>query len=312
MTRLDLAAARRFRLSRRAAREAVRSGRVDVNGQVRDEPGVEVSASAALTFHPSRPARRKVRTVLSVLAEEEDFLIVDKPAGLLSVPTPERESDTLLSRVLDYLHHRYRRRPSAFVVHRLDRDTSGALLFARTRPALHHLQAPFREHRIDREYLALVEGEPPASGSFHADLIRDAGVGKRGVAREGQAGKRALTRYRVVEKLHRASLVSVRPETGRTHQIRVHFAAAGHPVVGDRVYGRARGTVSLEAPRQMLHARRLGFPHPRTGAPVAAESPLPEDFVRIVAALRRLSAAETRVPAGLAGGKKKRPDRSGR
>jgi 23S rRNA pseudouridine1911/1915/1917 synthase len=294
--RLDLAVSRAFSLSRRAAREAVRAGRIEVDGVSADEPGLDVPETAKLAFHPSRPARYRVSTRLSVLAEDDDFVIVDKPAGLLSVPTAEHEKDTLLARTLDYLHHRFGRRPLAFVAHRLDKDTSGSVVFARNRPALHFLQDLFRRHAIEREYLALVEGTVADSGTFSDDLVADAGSARRGVARPGQPGKWAVTRYRAMEKLVGATLVSIELETGRTHQIRLHFAAAGHPVLGDRVYGRSRqSTVGVgsrqsklpEIPRQMLHARRLGFPHPSTGKPVRAESPLPEDFVRVLEVLRR-------------------------
>lgn len=300
--RLDLLVSRVFSLSRRAARDAVRAGRIDVEGIAADEPGRDVSEGVKLAFHPSRPARYRVSTRLSVLAEDDDFVIVDKPAGLLSVPTADREKDTLLARTLDYLHHRFGRRPVAFVVHRLDKDTSGSVVFARNRPALHFLQDLFRRHAIEREYLALVEGDVPDSGAFSADLVRDTGAARRGVARPGEQGKRAVTRYRAVEKLAGATLVAVELETGRTHQIRVHFAAAGHPVLGDRVYDapapwRRRAPPPLEAPRQMLHARRLGFPHPKTGQRVLAESPLPEDFNRVLATLRRKSRS-ARGPGG--------------
>jgi 23S rRNA pseudouridine1911/1915/1917 synthase len=289
--RLDLAVAQKFGLSRRVAREAVRSGRVDVDGAACDEPGREVTEQAALLFHPDRPLRRRVRTRLTVLYEDDDVLIVDKPAGLLTVPTEARENDTLWSRALHYLQHRYGGRPHAGIVHRLDKDTSGALVFARNRAAHHELQDRFRTHAIDREYVALVEGAPKDTGTFDADLVREGGL-RRTIARAGQEGRRAVTRYRTLERFPAAALVSVRPETGRTHQIRVHFSAGGHPVLGDRVYGNAK-----LAPRQMLHARRLGFPHPRTGEKVSAESPVPEDFEKIL--------------SGLRAAKKKRPGKAG-
>jgi 23S rRNA pseudouridine1911/1915/1917 synthase len=294
--RLDLAVSRVLSLSRRAAREAVRAGRIEVDGVAADEPGRDVPETAKLAFHPSRPARYRVSTRLSVLVEDDDFVIVDKPAGLLSVPTAEHERDTLLARTLDYLHHRFGRRPLAFVVHRLDKDTSGSIVFARNRPALRFLQDLFKSHAIEREYLALVEGTVPDSGTFSADLVADAGSARRGVARPGEQGKRAVTRFRAIEKLAGATLVSVELETGRTHQIRVHFAAAGHPVLGDRVYGvKLRESRLAESPRQMLHARRLGFPHPRTGKPVRAEAPLPEDFVAVLEGLRKKSRVADRV-----------------
>ena len=286
--RLDLAVARTFSLSRRAAREAVRAGRIDRDGKTVDEPGLDVPEGVSLSFHANRPARRRVRTRLSVLYEDDDVIVVDKPAGLLTVPTAERESDTLHARTLDYLQHRYGRRPYAGVVHRLDKDTSGALVFARNRAALHALQALFRAHDIEREYLAIVAGNPPESGILDADLVRDAGLGRRGVARRGEPGRRAVTRYRVLERLSGASLVSVSLETGRTHQIRVHFLSIGHPVIGDRVYRpRAASTAPPEAARQMLHARRLGFAHPSTGASVLVEAEPAADFQTALAALRR-------------------------
>jgi len=292
--RLDLAVAQRFGLSRRAARDAVRAGRVEVGGAVRNEPGMELPEGSKLDYHPNRPARASVRTRLSVLVEDPLFLIVDKPAGLLTVATEAREKDTLWSRALHYLQHRYGGRPHAGIVHRLDKDTSGALVFARNRAAHHELHDRFRTHAIDREYVALVEGAPADSGTFDADLVREPGL-RRSVARPGQEGRRAVTRYKTVERLGDAALVSIRPETGRTHQIRVHFSAAGHPILGDRVYARP-GTGARSAPRQMLHARRLGFPHPRTGETVSAESPLPDDFEKVLSLLRA---------------KKKRPGKAG-
>jgi 23S rRNA pseudouridine1911/1915/1917 synthase len=298
--RLDLAVARSFGLSRRAAREAVRSGRVDVDGVPADEPGREVSDGAKVSFDPARAQRRSVRSRLPVLYEDADVLIVDKPAGLLTVPTEAREKDTAWSRSLHYLQRRYGGRPYAGIVHRLDRDTSGALAFARNRDALHVLQELFRTHAIEREYAALVAGAPPDRGTFDADLVREPGL-KRRTARAGQTGRRAVTRFRTLERLPDAALVAVRPETGRTHQIRVHFAEAGHPVLGDRVYGTASGAAD-RAPRQMLHARTLGFRHPATGKTVSAEAPLPEDFERSLAALR---AAQKKRP-GVAGPRKDR------
>ncbi len=303
MVRLDLAVARAFRLSRRAARDAVRAGRVDRDGVTLDQPGLDVADDARLTWDPNRPPRHNVRTRLAVLHDDEDVLIVDKPAGLLTVPTAERESDTLHARALDYLQHRYHRRPYAGIVHRLDKDTSGALVFARNREALHALQSLFRVHDIEREYIALVAGEPPDSGILDADLVRDAGLGRRGVARRGEAGRRAVTRYRVIERLRGAALVAIHLETGRTHQIRVHFLSIGHPVLGDRVYRTGHGDGAVpSAPRQMLHARRLGFRHPRTGEGIGVEAAAPADFERALAALRergkpRPSAGNARRPA---------------
>jgi 23S rRNA pseudouridine1911/1915/1917 synthase len=284
--RLDLAVAEAFDLSRRAAREAVRRGRVDVDGAAVDEPGLSIPPDARIELHPDRPARRSVRTRLTVLYEDADVLVVDKPAGLLTVPTEAREKDTLWTRAIHYLQHRYGGRPYAGIVHRLDKETSGALVFARNRSALHALQELFRRHAIDREYVALVEGTLPDRGTFDADLVRSAGL-RRSVAKLGEEGKRAVTRFESIESLAGATLVSVRPETGRTHQIRVHFAEAHHPILGDRVYGPRPPHPGPSAPRRhMLHARRLGFSHPRTEEPLSVEAPLPEDFALVLSLLR--------------------------
>ena len=296
--RLDLLVSRRFGLSRRAARDAVRTGRVDVGGTPRDEPGFDVPEDAEIRFDPGRPERRKVRSRLSVLLEDPLFLIVDKPAGLLTVQTAEHESDTLVALALSYLQHRYRRRAWVGVVHRLDKDTSGALVFARTREALRDLQEKFRRHAIEREYLAIVEGDLPKAGVLDAALVADRGDRRRGIARGGEPGKRAVTRYEPIEAFGRATLVSISLETGRTHQIRVHFSEAGHPVVGEPVYRRRGAAPRVDAPRQMLHARRLGFEHPETGEPVRAVSPVPADFDAVLSGLRR-SKKKPRTSRGL-------------
>jgi 23S rRNA pseudouridine1911/1915/1917 synthase len=283
--RLDLAVSRAFGLSRRTAREAVRAGRVDVGGATVQEPGTAVEAETRIDYHPERPLRRRSSVRLSVLYEDGDVLVVDKPAGLLTVPTQAREKDTLWGRAIHYLQQRYGGRPYAGIVHRLDKDTSGALAFARNRDALHFLQECFRRHAIEREYLALVDGAAPEEGLLDADLVAAPGL-RRTIARPGESGRRAITRYRTVERLAGASLLSIRPETGRTHQIRVHLAAAGHPILGDRVYAPPGGAAAKAAPRQMLHARALGFTHPRTGRPVRAEAPIPEDLAAVLAHLR--------------------------
>jgi 23S rRNA pseudouridine1911/1915/1917 synthase len=295
--RLDLAVSRRFGLPRRKAREAVRAGRIEAGGVTWDEPGRDVPENIVLAYHPDRPPRRRVRTRLDVLAETPDFLIVDKPAGLLTVPTGEQERDTLLARALDYVHHRYRRRPWVGIVQRLDRDTSGALVFARTRPALASLQQQFREHSTLREYLAIVEGDLSRPGTFAQSLARDSRSLRRSVARHPREGRRAVTHYEVRERLGDATLVSVRLETGRTHQIRIHFAETGHPVLGDRVYRPPRlPSPPLEASRQMLHARLLGFADPSTGEAVEVSSPLPQDFRETLARLRALERRKKKEP----------------
>ncbi|HWC65095.1 MAG TPA: RluA family pseudouridine synthase [Thermoanaerobaculia bacterium] len=287
--RLDQRVAREHSLSRRRARDYVETGRVDVDGTTCRERGRDVPDAARVTLDVNRPAVGDVRTKLAVLHEDAHLIVVDKPAGLLTLPTEAHEKDTLLSRVNAYLQHRYRKRPYVGVVHRLDKETSGAVVFARSRETLHGLQELFRRHDVEREYVALVEGRvAKASGTIGLDLVRDAGDRRRGTARRGETGVRAVTHYRVLRPMAAATLVALRLETGRTHQIRVHLAAIGHPVVGDAVYRPKRFSgPPLEARRQMLHARTLGFRHPETGERIHVESEPPADFRERLDALSR-------------------------
>jgi 23S rRNA pseudouridine1911/1915/1917 synthase len=287
--RLDQIVSRKFSLSRRKSREYVESGRVEIGGVVCMEPGAAVEESSEVRLDLNRPAAHKVRTRLTVFHEDDDLLMVEKPAGLLTLPTEGAEKDTLLSRVNSYLQHRFKKRPYAGVVHRLDKETSGVLVFARNRETLRGLQELFKAHQIERVYLALVEGNVVReSGTAGFDLVRDRGDRRRGVARRGESGLHAVTHFEVKERLRGATLLALKLETGRTHQIRVHMAALGHPVVGDRVYRpRTREAPSIAAPRQMLHAARLALAHPGSGKWLAAESPLPEDFRQVLERLRQ-------------------------
>lgn len=290
--RLDRRVSEKFKLSRRKAREYVESGRADVEGVVCREPATEVSDETRITLDLNRPAVRDVRMRLSILHEDRDLIIVDKPAGLLTLATEARERETLVARVNLYLARRYRGRPFLGVVHRLDKETSGAIAFARNRKALTFLQDLFRRHDLDREYVAIVEGSPRQnSGTIDLPLVRDRGDRRRGVARGDDEGRPAITHYRVLELLSGAAFVSLTLETGRTHQIRIHLASIGHPVLGDRVYRpRSAPAPPLEVGRQMLHARRLALRHPSTNERVDVSAPLPKDFERALESLRRRAA----------------------
>lgn len=287
--RLDKLASERFGLSRRAAQDAIRNGRIDLGGDRCDEPGREVEPDAPIAFFPNRPKMRKVEGRLRVLHEDRHLLIVDKPAGLLTLPTDERERDTLLDRAGRYLSIRYGTRPYVGIVHRLDKDTSGALALARSPSVGKQLQGLLKSHDIERQYLAVVEGAVRReSGTIDLALITDRGDLRRGVAREEGEGRHAVTHFRVVERFGPvATLLAVWLETGRTHQIRIHMAEMGHPVVGERVY-RPREQPRCKATfhRQALHAQTLGFRHPVTGEPVRAEAPVPEDMAALLTDLR--------------------------
>ena len=289
--RIDKLVAERFALSRRAAQEAVRNGRVELAGVLCDEPGREVEPDAELAFFPNRPKARKVAGRLRVLYEDRHVLIIDKPAGLLTLPTPDRERDTLLDRVSRYLTLRHGGRAFAGVVHRLDKDTSGALAVAKSPEAVRAFQELFRAHDIERQYLAVVEGVMPReAGTIDLALVTDRGDLRRGVARRPGEGRRAVTHYRVIERFGTvATLVACWLETGRTHQIRIHLAEQGHPVVGDAVY-RPKEQPRCKATfhRQALHAQTLGFVHPLTKETIRVEAPLPTDMEALVLDLRNL------------------------
>jgi 23S rRNA pseudouridine1911/1915/1917 synthase len=287
-------------LSRRKAREVIEKGQVSVDGASVREAGREVPEGAGVAFDPNRKALPRARCTLGVLHEDEHVLVVDKPAGLLTVPSAPgvHDEDTALRRVQDYALRLKPRGGYAERVHRLDRDTSGAIAFALTREARGGLIRTFRDHRIERLYLAIVEGEPPAERGTVEAPLREAWVsGRRGVAKPGEASREARTHWRVRERLPGAALLEVELETGRQHQIRIHLAHVGLPILGDPVYGRAAHGRPL-ARRPMLHAFRLAFGHPITGQRVAAESPVPEDFQKALAALRRAVAPARRHPKG--------------
>ena len=229
----------------------------------------------------------------TILHEDRHLIVLDKPAGLVVHPAPGHEDGTLVNALLAHCGDSLpgiggERRPG--IVHRLDRDTSGVMVVAKTEQALAALSAKFAARDIERAYVALVWGLPaPASGAIEGAIGRDPRDRKR-MALVTRGGKPALTRYRTTAVYHAAaSLLECHLATGRTHQIRVHLASAGHPVVGDPVYLRripavsrsvpepARGRL-LDFPRQALHAAVLGFRHPATGYEMRFETPLPADF----------------------------------
>ena len=294
--RLDLALiAKHPGLSRRKAQAAVEKGQVLVDGTVCQETGHAVSDSTRIEWDPNRRALARPHRVASpfpVLYQDEHVLVVDKPAGLLSVPAPGAEDEkSVLGKLLEAagppVPHR---RTFVGRVHRLDRDTSGALAFALTPQARAGLIALFRDHKIERRYLALVEGEPPSDeGRIEAPIASTYASGRRHLARGDEPQSPAFTRYKVRERLGGAALLEVEIMTGRQHQIRLHLAHVGLPVIGDRVYRprEAKGQPPVAARRQMLHAETLGFAHPLTGAPVRVTSPVPEDMRLALTKLRR-------------------------
>lgn len=289
--RLDLALiALHPGLSRRKARDVIEKGQVAVEGAVVTSAGHPVPPQARIEWNPNRKAQPLVRSSLPILYRDQDLVVVDKPGGLLSVPTsPEaHEEDTALARVEDFVRHLTPRRPYVGAVHRLDRDTSGALAFALTPQARQALRALFREHRIERRYAALVSGDPPGpEGEVDLPIHDLYQGGKRRLAAPGEPSRPALTRWRVVERFRGAALLEVTLATGRQHQIRLHLSHLGLPILGDPVYGQQVRQLPLRLPRQMLHARLLAFTQPLSGQRLRVESRLPADFARALTVLRR-------------------------
>jgi 23S rRNA pseudouridine1911/1915/1917 synthase len=277
-------------LSFTRAKRVIEGGQVSVDGQLLFDPGAYVAPTAQLVWDPNRKVERPVEgPKVELLHSDADVVVAVKPAGLLTQPTTEREKDTLLSRVSQALARKAGGRTFVSVVHRLDKDSSGLVAFATSKRGLAALQKQLEDHSMGRTYDALVEGNLAGdSGTFREDLVGDGTHRRRWVARPNERGKPAVTHWQVVQRFGIATQVRVRLETGRTHQIRIHFAAAGHPIIGERVYRkRTLGEPPVKTPRQALHAAELSFAHPATGLRLTFEAPVPEDFRALVAELRK-------------------------
>ena len=234
---------------------------------------------------------------LAILHEDPDLLVLDKPPGLVVHPGAGNRDGTLLNRLLAY-DPGLRAVPRAGLVHRLDKDTSGLMLVARSLRAHTRLVARIRSREVERVYEAVVIGSPPPSGTVEAAIGRHRTHRTRMAA--GSRGKPAVTHYRVIEHYPKHARLEVRLETGRTHQIRVHLAHVGYPIIGDATYG-GRGARAREAasgvpdtvatfPRQALHATRLSLEHPVSGQTLAVESAPAPDMLGLIEALRAASA----------------------
>jgi 23S rRNA pseudouridine1911/1915/1917 synthase len=257
-----------------------------VDGAVRPK-SFRLEGGEELEFEPPAARRSTLEPELMdirVAYEDEHLLVVDKPAGLVVHPAPGHATGTLVHGLLALEPEGGEEPDRPGIVHRLDRDTSGLLVVARSDAAHRRLQELVRERAVEREYLALVVGRPRSrAGRIEAPIGRD----RRDPTRQSldtETPRQAITHFEVEELLRSHALLRVRLETGRTHQIRVHLEAIGLPVAGDPVYGRA-GELGLE--RQFLHAARLAFPHPVTGDRVETESPLPDDLAAALEHARR-------------------------
>jgi 23S rRNA pseudouridine1911/1915/1917 synthase len=272
-------------------------------GEVRNPEGVQVRDPAAkaktgvyeVRIPEPAPAHNEPQDIaLEIVYEDDHLVIVDKPAGMVVHPAAGNFDGTLVNALLHHCAGRLSSiggvaRPG--IVHRIDKDTSGLLVVAKTDVAHEGLSAQFAKHSIDRRYQAIVAGVPnPASGTVDAPLARSsANRQKMAIVADGR-GKRAVTHFQLVTPLRDAALIECRLETGRTHQVRVHMTSIGHPLLGDPVYGRTR-TVhrdvlnQLDFKRQALHAAVLGFIHPVSKENLSFKSAVPSDMQELFRAL---------------------------
>ena len=273
--------------SRAEAQRLIDAGRVLVDGTPRPKRHL-LSVAEVLEVRPT-PAPLSMLVpedvAMTVLYEDEHLLVVDKPAGIVTHPSAGHSAGTLVHGLLAHAIAGGADPTRPGIVHRLDRDTSGLLVVARSERAHRRLQRMLRERLIERTYLSLVHGATPPALTIDRPIGRDRRIRTRMAIAHDQEGREAVTHLRRLEDLGRFTLLEVRLETGRTHQIRVHLESVGHPVVGDRVYGRREESLGLE--RQFLHAARLAFPHPETDEPIEVESPLPHDLELALRRARR-------------------------
>ncbi|WP_423142018.1 RluA family pseudouridine synthase [Parablastomonas sp. CN1-191] len=296
--RLDKALAEASGLSRERVKALIGEGRVTLDGQTVTQPSLKPGQGArfAIDVPEAAPAQAAPQDIPLAIAYEDDALIVvDKPAGLVVHPAAGNLDGTLVNALLHHCRGQLSgiggvARPG--IVHRIDKDTSGLLVVAKTDAAHEGLARQFADHSIERLYQAIAAGRPaPANGTVRGAIARSSANRKKMALVEDGRGKHAVTHYRTLEALRGAALIECKLETGRTHQVRVHLASIGHPLLGDPVYGRTPPRLrpllhELGFARQALHAAVLGFVHPVSGQALRFESSPPDDFSRLLAELR--------------------------
>ena len=296
--RLDKALAEAVPLySRERLKNLVQGGRLSGPAGVIWDPATKMKGGEALTLDvpEARPSDTVAQDIpLAIVHEDDHLLVVDKPAGLVVHPAAGNYDGTMVNALLHHCAGRLSgiggvARPG--IVHRIDKDTSGLLVVAKTDKAHEGLAAQFARHDVDRRYTAVVGGVPvPPAGRIEGALARSTtNRQKMAIVKDGR-GKHAITHFRTVAAFDGAAQVECRLETGRTHQIRVHMASIGHALLGDAVYGRTPGKLApllkdLAFERQALHAATLGFVHPVTQEKLCFESPLPADMVALIGRL---------------------------
>lgn len=265
------------------------SGKVTVDDQRTTDPASRLRAGQTVRVVMAAPKPIDTPAGFKIVFEDAHVVVIEKPSGISSVPYEKKETGT----AMDHIRAAWKRSGKRatvtplYIVHRIDKDTSGLLCFAKTRLAERALHRVFQQHVAKRAYLAVAEGDvSPMRVESH--IVADRGDGIRGSTRHPGQGQHAVTHVEPLRRLRRATLCRVTLETGRTHQIRIHLSERGHPLVGETVYIRnllRAGRTPLAAPRLMLHAALLGFPHPVSGAAIELRAPPPPDFVAVLESL---------------------------
>ncbi len=292
---ITLAAALREHLpdhSWRQVRELCASGKVTVDGERVIEPAHRLAGGENVAWNMGRPdpRRRVERPGFRIVFEDGHLIVIEKPEGVSTVPYERKESGSALDLVREAWRRQGRRATATplYTVHRIDKDTSGLVCFAKTKLAERGLHKIFKEHLAEREYTAVAQGQVRA-GRIESRLIENRGDGLRGSSKRFGDGQHAITDVEVIESLRGATLCRVRLRTGRTHQIRIHLSEQGHPLVGESVYIRdllRRNGKPIPSDRLLLHAATLGFDHPVTGERLRFSAPPPPEFVAMVTKLR--------------------------
>ena len=294
--RLDKALAEATDLSRERVKALISQGNVEVGGQTATSASAKVQAELSFIIHippPDDPQALPQAIPIDVIFEDEHLIVVNKPAGMVVHPAAGNRDGTLVNALLHHCKGQLSgiggvARPG--IVHRIDKDTSGLLVVAKSDAAHEGLAKQFADHSIERLYLAVCNGFPtPAQGTIEGRIGRsDANRKKMAVLPDGSTrGKHAVTHYRTIKRLNHSALIECRLETGRTHQVRVHLASIGHALLGDPAYGRANAQIrpvlkDLGFARQALHAANLGFKHPVNGNFLQFGSELPADMSALI------------------------------
>jgi 23S rRNA pseudouridine1911/1915/1917 synthase len=287
-------------LSRSYIQSLIRDGHTTVNQVVVTKTGYKLESGneVGITIPPAQKMDLTPEAIdLDIIHEDDNLIVLNKPAGLVVHPAVGHQTGTLVHALLAHASDLQPIggiiRPG--IIHRLDKDTSGILVVAKNEPTLHFIQDQFKRRMVEKKYLALTDGHPPTpTGRIEAAIRRDPGNRKKMSVVSAEKGRMAVSEYLLRDRFSQHSLLEVQILTGRTHQIRVHLAFLGCPVLGDRVYGHR--APSLPVKRQMLHAWSISFLTPDSTEPVEFNAPLPADFLHMLNNLRRTHGEATEFP----------------